>query len=458
MAWDGARPPLAQRAARDLHELGVPVTLGTSGSELLADRAFACVIKSPGIDSDLPLLRDARARGIEIVDEAELGWRLDSRPMVAVTGTNGKSTVAEISATVLRAAGANPCVAGNRDFGPPLSEVPREHDVVVGELSSFQLEGCPGLLPEAALFTNLTPHHLKRHGSVERYQGCKRRLFIRGDEAVGLAILNLDDPFGRRLAAETAERGGRAVGYGRAFEADFRIEEIEWTLATGRVGVATPEGRVDLHSRLPGPYNAHNLVAVLALAAGLGVAPGAAAATIAEASPVPGRLEVIQAAPPFDVIVDYAHDPAGTSAVAGLARKLLERRGGGRLTAVVCAVDVLSDAREQRAIGAAAARLCDRVVLTSARWALAEPPHPPGPLVDGARAISTAEIDVVDDRADAIGHAILSAGDGDCVLILGRGPLDTPLFDSEGTPRPFDDREEARRALRELGLNRSGAG
>jgi UDP-N-acetylmuramoyl-L-alanyl-D-glutamate--2,6-diaminopimelate ligase len=428
------------------------VVFGGDGTELLeADPPPACVVKSTGIHPSVPLLRAAASANVEIIDEAELGWRLDSRPLVAVTGTNGKSTVAQLACSVLGAAGVSTCVAGNTYFGPPLSAVPEEHDAVVGELSSAHLEACPALLPEAAVFTNLTPHHLNRHGSLERYAECKRRLFLRDGAATELAILNIDDGFGQRLAGEAEGSGGRVVGYGRGEAADYRIQAVDWDLTGSRVRVGTPAGEMELVTSLAGPYNAHHAVAALALAGSLDIDLERAAASIAETPPVPGRLEVIREAPPFDVIVDYAHDPAGTAAVLGIARELLRRRGRGRLVGILSAVKVLSDPGEQREIGAVAGSLCDRVVLTSSRWDMTEPPAPPSPLVEGAQAANSAEVEIDDDRGAAIRGAIAEAGEGDCLLVLGRGAFGGRLFDSTGTPRPFDDRKIAREVLEERG-------
>src|SRR5947209_8636507 len=195
-AWDGPAPPEARAAASELAATGARVALGGDGVELL-DPVPGCVIKSPGIAPAVPLLRTAARRGIPVIDELELGWRLDDRPLVAVTGTNGKSTVAALALAVLSAAGVRAAVAGNTAFGPPLSALAANAcDVVVCEVSSFQLEGCPSLLPEVAVFTNLSDEHLDRHMTMQRYGDAKRRLFVREAAAVPVAVVNFDDEFG----------------------------------------------------------------------------------------------------------------------------------------------------------------------------------------------------------------------------------------------------------------------
>jgi UDP-N-acetylmuramoylalanine--D-glutamate ligase len=153
----------------ELEAAGARVALGGDGRDLLDGPGPArCVVKSPGLAFESPLVSEARKRGVAVLDEAELGWRLDGRPLVGVTGTNGKGTCAALVRAALGAAGYEPILAGNTHFGPPLSEAPDHRgDVLVAELSSFQLAGSPSLLPEASLFTNLGQQHWDYRGSRE---------------------------------------------------------------------------------------------------------------------------------------------------------------------------------------------------------------------------------------------------------------------------------------------------
>ena len=138
------------------------------------------LIKSPGIPFDAPLIRAAVRLSIPVLDELELGWRISPTPIVAVTGTNGKTTVSTLAADVLAGGGMTVALAGNTYAGPPLSAVGRDADLIVCEVSSFQLEGCPALMPEVAVFTNLSHDHLSRHQTMRRYGEFKRRLFAAG--------------------------------------------------------------------------------------------------------------------------------------------------------------------------------------------------------------------------------------------------------------------------------------
>src|SRR5262249_27159680 len=164
-----------------------------------------------------------------------------------------------------------PVVAGNvdADRGSPMSAVSEHDGWVVAEVSSYQAEGCPEFLPAAAVLTNLTEDHLRRHGSMGAYAAAKRRVFVRGDRCVELAILNSDDGFGAQLASEVRERGGRTLTYGFGSDPDYRVSALGSELRRGRIGVDTPDGAVEIESRLPGAHNAANLVAALALADGL---------------------------------------------------------------------------------------------------------------------------------------------------------------------------------------------
>src|SRR3954454_10878228 len=272
------------------------------------------------------------------MDELELAWWLTAAPVVAVTGTNGKSTTAALLVAVLSAAGRRPLLAGNTTFGSPLSAVDPDRAAggcIVAEVSSFQAEASPRFMPEAAVFTNLTREHIHRHGSVAACGRAKRRLFVRGARVVPLAAVNSDDRFGRRLLAEVGELGGTAVGFGTSPAADYRVRSAATLgLDAATLELDTPSGAVTLRTRLPGEYNAMNVAGTLALADGLGVERDASLAALESAAPVPRRFERIDAGQSFEVIVDFAHNPDGVQRALALARELASKRGG-RVIAVL---------------------------------------------------------------------------------------------------------------------------
>jgi UDP-N-acetylmuramoylalanine--D-glutamate ligase len=156
---------------------GVDVHLGTDGAELL-DRGVRTVVKSPGVPGEAPVIVAARERGIDVVGELELAWRLLPNDFVAVTGTNGKTTTVELLGAIWRAAGRPVAVAGN--VGTPLSSLVGRLEpgvTVICEASSFQLEDTSAFSPEVAILLNVEDDHLDRHGDADAYTRAKQRIF-----------------------------------------------------------------------------------------------------------------------------------------------------------------------------------------------------------------------------------------------------------------------------------------
>lgn len=436
--WDEAADLPQLERSRALRRLGVDVRLGGDG--LAALDGVRTVVKSPGVPLEIPVVAEAVRRRLAVVDELEIGWRLTPAPTVAVTGTNGKSTVASLCVSMLEGHGLHPVLCGNTDFGPPLSELSlnRPPRSVVAEVSSYQAECSPELAVDAAVFTNLTSDHLNRHGTMEAYGAAKRRLFVQGDRAVPVAALNVDDDLGRALAGEVEERGGGASRYGWSEDADYRIVGAGWTLREAEVEVDSPEGRLSLTSRLPGSHNAANVTSVLALSDALRLPRDRTLAAIANAPPVPGRFEVVEVGRPFDVVVDLAYNVGSVAAVLAAARDLAAQRGGRVLT--VLGVVGRAGPLTGRAVGRVAREGSDHLVLSGTSYrgearlvTLAE-------LLAGARAASGGTVEVVIDRRSAIARALAEARAGDLVALLGRGHIGHEATDSRGGLRPLDDR------------------
>ena len=184
---DSGNPPDAGRLA----ELGVELHLDGDGIELLD--SVKTVVKSPGVPAEAPVIAAARERGLDVMGELELGWRLLPNRFLAVTGTNGKTTVAEWLGHTLREAGTEVAVAGN--VGTPLASLRGElapEATVVCECSSFQLEDSVAFAPEVAVLLNVTPDHLDRHGTLAAYAEAKLRIF--GNQSPeDTAIVDADD-------------------------------------------------------------------------------------------------------------------------------------------------------------------------------------------------------------------------------------------------------------------------
>jgi UDP-N-acetylmuramoylalanine--D-glutamate ligase len=205
--------------ARGERAEGADSKLGSDGlAELVHARA---VVKSPGVPAEAPVIAEARARGIPVLGEVELAWRLIANEFIAVTGTNGKTTTTELVGHIHREAGIPVTVAGN--VGTALStyvDALAPDAVVVCEVSSFQLEDTVAFAPEGAVLLNLQPDHLDRHGTFEAYRAAKLRIFANqgnDDVAVAPAGLGVEDLGGcaRRICfgtgpdAEMAERAGQ---------------------------------------------------------------------------------------------------------------------------------------------------------------------------------------------------------------------------------------------------------
>ncbi|MGE5531581.1 MAG: UDP-N-acetylmuramoyl-L-alanine--D-glutamate ligase, partial [Bacteroidota bacterium] len=172
-----------------LDELCVPARAGITGYRDL--QAPDLIVVSPGVPVDHSLLQQARVQGVEVIGEIELAYRFCAAPIIAVAGTNGKGTTTTMLGAMLSAAGLRCVVAGN--IGTPLvSVVEQDWQVVVAEISSFQLETVVDFRPWAAILLNITPDHLVRHGTFEEYVSAKLRLFMNQREG-DLAVLNLDN-------------------------------------------------------------------------------------------------------------------------------------------------------------------------------------------------------------------------------------------------------------------------
>jgi UDP-N-acetylmuramoylalanine--D-glutamate ligase len=270
--------PALRAAAQRLSAAGVEVHLNASG-DALAARA-GTLIKSPGVPQNAPIVRAARTRGIPVVGELELAWRLLENEFVAVTGTNGKTTTTEWIGHIHREAGLPVAVAGNVGTAAT-SLVGRlaPDTTVVCEASSFQLEDTDAFSPEAAVLLNLFADHLDRHGSFEDYVAAKLRIFANqgnDDVAVAPAELGIEDLggcarrvlFGADPGAQLSERAGH----------------LWWD--------ERPLVEVDRIS-LSGEHNRQNAMAAAAVCLARGIDPSAVAAGLESFAGVAHRLEQI---------------------------------------------------------------------------------------------------------------------------------------------------------------------
>jgi UDP-N-acetylmuramoylalanine--D-glutamate ligase len=308
-------PPRKKDFAGELHT-------GAFSSGLLHEVDLLCV--SPGLALDEPLLQDARAKQMPIVGDIELfAWQNRSR-VIAVTGTNGKSTVTALTGHLLRTAGIDCAVAGN--IGPPVLEALMQRALPpaawVLELSSYQLETTWSLEPGAAAMLNLSEDHLDRYADLQDYAAAKARIFM----GRGAQVLNRDDP--RSLAM--ARSGRKCITFGLdappAAE-DFGLVSVNGvkSLAQG-ANVVTGAAALPLH----GWHNVANALAACALARGAGASYEAIAAGLHTFRGLPHRLQLVATR----AGVDWYDDSKGTNvgatiaALRGLARSTILILGG----------------------------------------------------------------------------------------------------------------------------------
>lgn len=446
LGWDVQVSPGPQANADRLATIGGRSHLGTWEGSGLAEAHWRCLVKSPGIHPGAAPFREAARRGAAVLDEAELGWRLGRWPLVGITGTNGKSTVCSLVQAILRGEGMDTEAGGNTQDGPPLSDLAAHApSCVVGELSSYQLEASPALLPEVAILTNITRDHLHRHRTMANYAASKRRLFIRDGDCAGVSVLNADDPRGRAFARDIEAAGGRVVRYGRSASAQVRVEDTEWDARSGMVGLRVEDRRIELRTRLPGLHNAQNAAAAMATAWSLGLSLDRAAEALAEATAPPGRFELVEAGQPFLAVVDFGHNPDGVRQALLTATTLTG--AGGRVRAVLGGVGKL-DPGKRPSMGRIAAELSDHLVI-SLGSSFGEAPEPVlESLVRGARrSRKSCQVEVIADRRRAFERIVDAARPGDVVIILSRGPLQVLRLNFAGDGPRFDDREVLREVL-----------
>jgi UDP-N-acetylmuramoylalanine--D-glutamate ligase len=305
--------------AEGLEGAGVEVSLGVDGTRLL-DRART-LVKSPGVSQDAPVIAAARERGIEVTGELELAWRSIPNEFCAVTGTNGKTTTTELLGHLYRSAGRPVAVAGN--VGTPLASLVGHVDAaatVICETSSFQLEDSSAFSPECAVFINLAPDHLDRHGSLEGYLEAKLRIFAnQGNDDV--AVFNGQTPELRGRDLGGCARRVRfcpAVGSSAGFVADVDVgadPDCELSMRGGVIFAGDePLLRAD-ELRLLGAHNVENAMAAAAAALASGLPRESVAEGLRSFEGVPHRLERVRE---LDGVL-YVNDSKATNVASALA-------------------------------------------------------------------------------------------------------------------------------------------
>jgi UDP-N-acetylmuramoyl-L-alanyl-D-glutamate--2,6-diaminopimelate ligase len=415
------------------------------------------------VDHELPLdvpqvvVPDVR-RAMAIAAAVFFGDPTRELQVSGVTGTNGKTTTAYLLRGLLESGGRQcgllgtvKTVIGGRELEagrttPEAIDLQRTFrqmldggdQAAVMEVSSHALElaRVDGVHFAAAIFTNLTQDHLDFHPTMEDYFQAKRRLFTHC--APAHAVVNLDDPYGARLASDAQITAPVTTFALDDPAATYRATEVETDLLGSRFTVTGPEGAHALRSPLRGRFNIYNALGAFAAARTLEVPLDTALEALETGGQVPGRFETVDEGQPFAVLVDYAHTPDSLENVLQAARRLTD----GRLHVVFgCGGD--RDRGKRPLMGEIAARLADRVIVTSDNPRSEEPEAIITEILTGIERPVEHEVD----RRVAITAAIAEAAPGDVVVIAGKGHEQGQEF-AGGQKLPFDDVTVAREALR----------
>ncbi|HEV7759713.1 MAG TPA: UDP-N-acetylmuramoyl-L-alanyl-D-glutamate--2,6-diaminopimelate ligase [Acidimicrobiales bacterium] len=410
---------------------------------------------------DLPDTLDRAVPQVEVADvRAAMGpvaarfWGdpSESLAVIGVTGTAGKTTVTHLVQAICAAAG-RPCGVIGTLSGPRTTpdatelqqllaeEIAGGSRAVAMEVSShgLDLHRVDGTRFAVAIFTNLSRDHLDYHATMDDYYAAKARLF--SPALSDRAVVCADDPWGRRLLDELASTDLETHPY--------RLDDVT-DLHFGADGARFTWRGEPVELALPGRFNVLNALAAATAAAAVGIDPATIAAGLGTAGPVPGRFEPVDAGQPFTVLVDYSHKPDALEQALNAARELAPK---GRLTVLFgCGGD--KDTGKRPIMGEVAARLADRVVLTSDNPRSEDPLAIIDQIRAGVPAATVAEVTVEPDRRTAVALSLASAGPGDLVLVAGKGHETTQTIGDEVLP--FDDRAVAREVLAEIGYGSEG--
>jgi UDP-N-acetylmuramoyl-L-alanyl-D-glutamate--2,6-diaminopimelate ligase len=449
--------------------------------QAVANGAAAVVCEQP-VQADAVTIRvDNSRKALAELAAAFYGHPSQALTIIAITGTNGKTTTSYLIESILRSAGIAVGVIGtiNYRYGGQLFTNPvttpesldlqrimadmRDTGVthVVMEVSShaldlYRVHGCK---IDIGVFTNFTQDHLDYHKDMAHYWSCKRQLFIDLLPAFAgnthlRAVINAADPKGRELARETSLAH---LTCGQHADVDIQILKAGFDLNGVAARIATPLGKMELRSALVGRHNLENILNAVGVGVALKIPAETIVAGIRSLENVPGRLERISNALQRFVYVDYAHTPDALENALLALRALTADR-------IICIFGCGGDRdRDKRPeMGAIGARFSDLVVVTSDNPRTEPPERIIEEILVGVRRVcdrqyTPAELrrgfrakgyTVMVNRREAIGNSIAGSRPGDTLLIAGKGHEPYQIIGQERLP--FDDRQEARRALGEL--------
>jgi UDP-N-acetylmuramoyl-L-alanyl-D-glutamate--2,6-diaminopimelate ligase len=389
-----------------------------------------------------------------------------------ITGTNGKSTTAFLIESILQAAGRKTALVGTIEYHVAGKVLPAPHTTpeslelnrllsqglglgvteAVIEVSSHALEQQRvfGIPFDVAVFTNLTRDHLDYHGTMENYFRAKQMLFEGcGTEPPRAAVLNLDDEYGHQLWKLCKKKSALVLSYGLT-SGDFHAGSVEITPRGTRFQMVTPSGKIAMWSPLIGNVNVYNVLAACAAGYARDCSAEAIAKGILDLASVPGRFERVDCGQPFTVVVDYAHTD---DALENLIRTARELNPKGRIiTLFGCGGG--KDRTKRPVMGEVTGRLSDLTILSSDNPKHEDPLKIISDIIVGVQKTAGKYL-IEPDREKAINLAMDEARAGDIVLLAGKGHENYQILADRTLE--FDDRDQARRALRERGYEEAQA-
>ncbi len=410
--------------------------------EAIAQGAVAVLVDHP-TNADVPeiVVSDTR-EATGHVASAFWGNPSDGLDLIGVTGTNGKTSIVSMIEHLVGHCGDKAASMGTLTGSMTTSAAPefqqalaRHRDegcaVVAAEVSSHALDQkrISGSRMRVAVFSNLSQDHLDYHVDMEDYFSAKARLF--DGELAQMAVIDISDEWGRRLAQQTTVETVEVDGFAIAAAAELsqRGSSFVWRDHT----ISLPLG---------GRFSVHNALLAAETCVLLGYDPAELAAGLESTPPIPGRFESIDSGQPFAVVVDYSHTPASIEAAVSSARSLTT----GRVLLVFGAAGDRDPSK--RPLMGDAARHADHLYVTSDNPRTEDPDVIIDQVVAGTTN-AVGEVHRIPDRREAIRAAIADAVDGDVVVIAGKGHEDYQIIGT--THRDFDDRHEARLALADKG-------
>jgi UDP-N-acetylmuramoyl-L-alanyl-D-glutamate--2,6-diaminopimelate ligase len=416
------------------------------------------------IPSSVAWIRVREARKALAVSAANFfGHPADALQLVAVTGTNGKTTTTSLVDSIVKASGAKTGLFGTIAYHTPLGEYPAptttpesvdlqgflaeirdaggRFAVLEASSHSLAMDRLWGCHFAAAAFTNLTREHMDYHKTFEDYFAAKKKVFEgTGAGVPEVAVVNSDDEYGKRLTGLAK----KTVTYGLESDADITTKKFQLTFNGLAFTAQTPNGKVQVTSPLVGRINVYNILAAIGAAQALGLSTEIIETGIRSLESVSGRFQRIDLGQPFFVVVDYAHTD---DALENLIRTARELNPKGRIiTLFGCGGG--KDRTKRPVMGEVTGRLSDLTILSSDNPRTEDPLKIITDIIVGLQKTSGKYL-IEPDREKAIGVAMDEARAGDIVLLAGKGHENYQILADRTLE--FDDRDMARRALRERG-------